>query len=259
MSSERRKVIHQIVKNYKDMVSFSIGEGENRQIVLKYNPYVDERIDISSLLSEGKLAYEKGDYDLCIKNYLEILKIETPKIFVYTKLGLAYMKKGDKDKAIEYLTVVTELNKQEKGNFDFTGLIDKLRGIIPEEDKKTMFKMEIKEFDNDIEDYYGIESFDEMSSYIQESGLDVESACQNLNMTAEQIDIIRLIYAREFYSQGNYEKGDQFVNSVEKSKNKTKYTLKILEEIRKNKKFYINRTNKNQKQLALTLQPRKIK
>ena len=89
--------------------------------------------------------------------------------------------------------------------------------------------------------------------------MDVETACQELGMTDEQIDTIRLIFAREFYTQGNYEKGDQFLKNVEKSKNKTKFTSKLFDEVRRNKRFYINRPSEKPQQLVLTLQPKKTK
>lgn len=259
MDNERRKKIHEIVREYPDMVSFSIGERDNRQIVLRYKPSIDEHVDLKNLINMGNLAYKEGNYDTCIEDYLQLLQFGEPKTFVYAKLGLAYMKKLEKDTAIDYLTIATQLSKQEDGQFDFTELIDNLKGLVDKNNRKPNFKMKVEDFSNDIQNHYGIENLDEITSYILESGLDVETACQELGMAYEQIDTIRLIYARDFYSQGNYEKGDQFLKSVEKSKNKTKFTLKLFEEVRRNKRFYINRANENSQQLVLTLQPKKTK
>lgn len=259
MNDESRKRVHEMVKEYPDIVSFSIGEGENKQIVLRYKPFIEEYVDVKNLIKKGNLAYKEGNYDDCIKNYLQLLQFREPKAFVYAKLGLAYLKKGNKKTAIDYFRVATQLSKKEKGEFDFTELVADLSGLIDRKDKKPRFRMSTEDFENDIENHYGIENLDEITSYILECGLDVESACKELGMTDEQIDIVRLIYAREFYSQGNYEKGEQFLNSVEKSKNKTKFTLKLFEEIRRNKRFYINRTNENPQKLVLTLKPRKTK
>lgn len=259
MNNERRKRIHDMVKEYPDMVSFSIGEGDNRQIVLRYKPFIDEYVDVKKLINMGNLAYKEGNYDSCIEDYLQLLQFGEPRAFVYAKLGLAYMKKWEKDTAIDYFTIATQLSKQEDGQFDFTELIASLNGLIDEEDKKPRFRMRTEDFGNDVQNHYGIENLDEITSYILESGLDVETACQELGLTNEQIDTIRLIYARYFYSQGNYEKGDQFLKSVEKSKNKTKFTSKLFEEVRRNKRFYINRANENSQQLVLTLQPKKTK
>lgn len=166
------------------------------------------------------------------------------------------MKKRQKDIAIDYFTVATELSKKEEKSYDFTDLIAKLKGTIDKKNKKPRFTMKVEDFNNN-DNYYGIENFDEITSYILESKLDVETACQKLNISNEEIDIIRLIYARKFYSQGSYDKGDQFLKSVEQSKNKSEFTIKLIEEIRKNKKFYINRSNENEKILALTLKPKK--
>lgn len=110
---------------------------------------------------------------------------------------------------------------------------------------------------NDINDCYGIDNFDEINDFIIESGLDVESACQQLNLTPEQIDIINLIYAREFYMQGDFKRGDIFLKSVEQSKFKTKITIKILEEIKRKRKFYQNRQVEEPRKLVLSLKPKK--
>ncbi len=256
MKNERIKKINEIVKEYPDMVSFTIGEGENKQIVLRYKPF-RKYIDIKKMMKHGTQAYKEGNYDECIEDYLQILQIGKPKAFVYANLGLSYMKKGNKKLAIDYLTIATHVSKEEEEKFDFTELIAELNGLITKKDKKVYFKMKIEEFENDIENYYGIENFEEITTYISESGLDVESALKQLGINEEQIDTIKLIYAREYYSQGNYEKGNQFLKSFEMSKNKTKFTTKLFDEIRKNKKFYINRANDNSKLLSLTLQPKR--
>lgn len=259
MNNERRRRIHDMVREYPDMVSFSIGEGDNRRIVLRYKPFINEYVDVKYLINTGNLAYKEGNYDSCIEDYLQLLQLGEPKAFVYAKLGLAYMKKWEKDTAIDYFTIATQLSKQEDGRFDFTELIASLNGLIDKEDKKPRFRMRTEDFGNDVQNHYGIENLDEITAYILESGLDVETACQGLGMTVEQIDTIRLIYARKFYSQGHYEKGDQFLKSVEKSKNKTKFTSKLFEEVRHNKRFYINRATEDSQQLVLTLQPKKTK
>lgn len=259
MDRERRKHIHQIVHKYHDTVSFSVGEGNNRRIVLRYRPYIDGHVDIKNLIIRGSSYYKEQNYDDCIANYLQLLQLRQPKVFVYAYLGLAYMRKGDKNTAIDYFIVATELSKKQHERFDFTELIASLQGLIADEDKKPRFRMKEKDFYNDIQNYYGIKNFDEIASYILESGLDVETACHELNICDEQIDIIILIYAREFYAHGKYEKGDQFLKSVEQNKNKTKFISNLCEEIRKNKLFYFNRVNENDKSVVLTLQPKKKK
>lgn len=255
MDKEKRKRIYEIIKEYPDMVSFSIGNGKNKQVVLRYKPYIDEYVDVKKLINVGNQAYNAGKYDDCIEIYQQLLKFGEPKAFVYAKLGLSYIKKGQKDMAIDYLTIATELSKEEDCEFDFTQIISSLKGITGPDEVKPLFRMKEEDFNNDMSNYYNIENIDGITKYILESGLDIDSACKQLELTDEQIDTLKLIYARECYSQGNYEKGDKFLKLVEKSKNKTKFIVDLFEEVRKNKKFYINRATGNPKQMVLKLLP----
>lgn len=73
-------------------------------------------------------------------------------------------------------------------------------------------------------------------------------------MTFEQINMIRLIYARKFYEVGDFAKGDMFLKAVRKSPDKTKEATQLLDEIPKNKKFYQNRQT-SKSDLVLSLVP----
>lgn len=255
MNNERRKRIHNIVKEYPDMVSFSIGENENRQIVLRYKPYCNEYIDVKSLISSGYLAYKNRKYDECIEKLTKLLQLNHPKAFVYARLGLSYMKIGNKELAIEYLTIATKLSKLENSEFEFTELIASLKGLIDKADKKPRFKMTVEEFDN--KENFGIENLESITSHILETGLDVQTVCTEFQMSEEQYLIILLLYAREYYYQGNYEKGEEFLKVVERNNNKTKKVISIFNEIRTNKKFYINRNNDKVQKLSLTFKAQK--
>lgn len=259
MDEVRINRIFDIVGEYPDMVAFVIGDGNKRQVVLRYKPINHEFVDTKSLLNFGNEAYKNGNYDDCIETFLQLLQFfNEPRAFNYAKLGLSYMKKFDISLAIDYLTIATALAKKENLDFDYSDLILKLKGEIEKDDIKPRFKMIQDDFDHgDVNKFYGIENFEEINSYIVDSGLDVESACQQMNLTPEQIDIIRLIYSREFYIQGNFDKGDLFLRSVEESKNKTNITKKLFYEIRKNKRFYQYRQVEKTRSLVLTLVPKK--
>ena len=171
---------------------------------------------------------------------------------------MAYLKKYQIELAIDYLTVANDLAKKENTGRDYGDLILSLKGEIDSKDKKAYFKMAEDEFRyKDIGDYYGIDNFIEINNYIIESNLDVESACEKFGLDKEKIDIIKLIYAREYYRQADYKNGDKFLKSVERSKNKTSETKKIFEEVRKNRLFYHNRQSSNSLKLKLSLVPNK--
>lgn len=259
MSNDRINEILEILKDYRDVIAFVIECGEQKQIVLKYKVETEEHINAKNIISLGNQAYSEKKYDECIEQYLKILQLfDEPLSFVYGKLGLAYMLKKERSLALEYITVANALAIKENLGYDYSELIVSLKcRRYSERVKKPHFKMTEQDFDyNDINNYYGLD-FSEINSYIVESGLDVESACEQLGLTTEETYIVELIYAREFYRQGDFYKGDLFFKYVEMSKNKTKETRKILEEIRKNKLFYQNRQGDNPTELALSLVPKK--
>lgn len=260
MDNDRIDGLFEIMENYPNMVAFVIGEDNKQQLVLRYKPTINEYVDVKNLINLGNQAFKEGNYDECIENYLQLLQLfENPKSIIYSKLGFAYLKKRQIPIAIDYLTIATDLAKKENIDyFDFSDLIAKLKKDIPKEDMKPYFKMTQKDFDySDVNDYYGVDNFVEINSFIIESGLDVETACEKLGLSLEKIDIIKLIYAREFYTQGNYDRGDMFLKSFEKSKNKTNNTKKIFEDVRKNKRFYQNRKSGSNIELVFTLSPKK--
>lgn len=254
MNDDRIKGIHEIVKNIPDVISFTISSNNFKQVVLRYRqqlPY--EYRDLKKLLKDGKEAYKAKDYNLCISLYREILGVGNPNSFVYAKLGLAYMKKFDTATAIDYLTIATELSKQEdyKYKVDFTDLIASLKGVISEEDRKPQFKMTISDFKNDVEEYYGINNIDKIAEQVS-LGYSVNEACQIVGVDSDQVGIVTLIFARECYLKGNYLLGDKYIKQVEKMKNKSTFIISLLDEIRRNKKFYKNRVSENHKALVLT-------
>ena len=259
MNDSRIDRIFAMVENYPDMVAFVIGEENKQQVVLRYKPTINECVDAKNFITLGNQAYKERNYNECIADYLQVLQFfDNPKAFVYAKLGLAYMKNMQIPLAIDYLTIANDLAKKENVDLDFIDLIAQLKGDISKEDRKPRFRMTQEDFDyNDVSDNYGIDNFSEIDSFIIESGLDVETACEQLGLSLEEVDIIKLIYAREFYTQGSYDKGDTFLKSVERSKNKTEHTKKIFEEVRKNKRFYQNRKSDSDTELVLTLSPKK--
>lgn len=256
MNAERRRNIYSIVKTYGDMVAYSIGEGETKPVVLRYRPQLEERYDPKKLIIDGNNAYNEQNYDECIDCYLKILSFGKPRTSAFAKLGLAYMKKFKLDKAIEYLTVATYMAKENNENYDFTELIDRLKGNT-DEDAKPRFIMKESDFKNDLDNHYGITNFDEINTLITDGYLDVDSACENLNIEEEQKTRLKLLYAKLYYSYGEYEIGDSFINDVEKTNDKSNFVKKELETIKKNKRFYINREKTIESKLSLSLKPKK--
>lgn len=255
MNEERRRVIYNIVNKYPDMTSFSIGAEPNKQLVLRYRKISNECVDIKKLIEDSKLYYRNGNYKKCIETNLQILQTNSPSAIAYSRIGMSYLKLGNIEDAITYLTVATYVSVAQGGNLDYTDFVNVLKNKISKADKKPYFKMSMNDFKDDLQENYGIKNLDQITAYIFENDLDIETVCSEFGVPIEQIDVIKLIFAKKYYSQGNYEMGDTFVKSVERSKDKTPFVLKLFNEVRTNKRFYINRVVGNTKPLKLTLKP----
>ena len=258
MSKERTNFILNEADKYLDMSVFTIVDGGKTRIVLKYNELDYEDFDVTSLITEAIADYKSGRYKDNLDKQIKILETNVDqRSSNYAMIGLSYMKLYDIDKAIEYLTVANYLAKQEKSTREYGDLILRLKGEIDKKDIKPFVRMQQKDFRNDNVKFYGIKNFEELNTYICESGLDVESACRSLNMSEEDIDVVKLIYAREYYTLGNKEKGELFLKSYEKSKAKTNKTKSIYKYLQQNKKFYKNRFDGEPRQISLKLVPKK--
>lgn len=254
MPKERRKHIHNIVKKYKDMKSFSIGEESERQIVLIYSPYIEEYIDIKQEMQKARTETESRNYKDAIEIYLKLLqKYKNPTSYIFASIGLNYLNNSQKNKAIDYLIIATKINIP-KNKYNFTELIAKLKGEILEEENKPFFKMSLDDFEDNIENQ--AMNFDEIINYIEENNTDLRNACIHLNMSEEQIDLTTLIFAKKYYLQGAKEKAEEFLKVFEKSENKTLTTINFYNDIIKNRKIYMNRDyDFEEPRLSLIIKP----
>lgn len=265
MDSDKIKKILAEAEYYPDIYAFVIKWDGQEQVVLQYKSINFEYINVKEALEEARKAYASGDYSRHISIELELLeKLKKTNSGFYATIGSAYLKMGKKyrEEAIKYLKVATYLAKLENVlNRDFTELIYSLNGKLSSEScVKYKQAKEIRDivFDyEDVNDFYGIYNFKEINDYINETGVNVEAACEEFGLTKEQTLLVQLIYAREFYFQGNIVKGDLFLKAVEKSKEKTPLVKKIFEEIAQNKKFYQGRERDYTIDLKLTLVPKK--
>lgn len=243
-----------IVEKYNYLDYFLINVDCHIRMVLRYNPYVIKTVAFDDLISLGDKTYQEKNYRECINIYKHILKTtKFPNLKTFSRLGLAYLQTYQYDLAIEYLTIANALSQMIHADLDYSSLILKLKVEEKVEDYKPHIKDQSFNFD---EEYYGLENFEEINNYILTNQLDVESACQNLHLSLEDIDLIKLIYAKMFYQQGSIKQGDLFLKSFERSSNKTSKTKNIYQEIKNNLKLYKNKKGAIT-QLSLLLKPNK--
>lgn len=60
-------------------------------------------------------------------------------------------------------------------------------------------------------------------------------------LSINDLNIIKLSLAKEYYKRALYTNGDKYVKEVERQKDKSKEVKKFIDEVKKNKLFYKNR------------------
>ena len=75
--------------------------------------------------------------------------------------------------------------------------------------------MSEKEFMDDLNDYYGVDKFNEMYACVTELGMSVEEACERMNFTGEEYQLSLVLIARINYSNGIYETGDNYLKKLD--------------------------------------------
>lgn len=84
---------------------------------------------------------------------------------------------------------------------------------------------------------------EELAYYIKESNIPVNEAIKTMGILPEQATIIKLIYARDYFLEGNYEKGNKFLEELETIKitsDKIQSMLREIKEIIISKNIKIN-------------------
>ena len=96
-----------------------------------------------------------------------------------------------------------------------------------------------------------VKELEEKAYYLQSQNISFEEASKIMNLTTEDILIVKLIYARDYYAEEMYLLGDYLLKEVEKHPDKTYKVTVFLNEVRTNKKFYKNRKEKYTRQRNL--------
>lgn len=66
----------------------------------------------------------------------------------------------------------------------------------------------------------------------------LQDACTSLGYSDDEINIIRIIFAKKYYKQGDASKGDEFLKAAIQSEKKSVFVLKLIKEIQANKTLY---------------------
>lgn len=247
-----------IKEHFPNMHVRALGAGVNKILLLRYiNP---EEIDRKGLKKLQKEMFRQKKYKKCLDLSFKILHAsDSDHPSLYATIGQIYMRQAVidavyKKKAITYLTVATEMAKEGIGKYDFSDTINSLKNdrkyLIVEE---TKFVAGANGAKSDVDDSWGVNNIYDIANIMADVGVSVEKACSILGVSNEKVNVVKLLFAKACYAEGDYEKGDCYYREVEKSHNKTKHVNKFMEEINTNKRFYHHRNTKKNKSLVLML------
>lgn len=135
----------------------------------------------------------------------------------YAKIGFIYYKLGVPKKSLDYFKVAKALSKGQKISEDYEVFATTL------EEQLTYDEQMLNSNDN-----FGLGNITYITDFIAESESDVESACSLLRLNEDEIRILMLVYAKEFYSSGNLEKGDELLKTVSQKENNSLEIKKLI-------------------------------
>lgn len=252
MPEERRHKIYRFAKGIPCLNAFPIDKGlEKKRIVLK--SYEENPVNIKKLMESGDCAYRERNFYQSIQCYLEVLThLRKPTPYLYGKLGLSYMKIGQIKKAIDYLRVADSMYRAKGKNTCFSDLIEELKSKKRNNgDRKYSVPFEETEFQNDMNEYYGLDAIEEMAAFVS-SGKSIEEVAIKFSLNEEQLTLLMLLFAKNCYANSDFRLGDKYLKQAEKRKNKTEQAQKLLSEIREKKKFYQYQKSEGTKLFQLT-------
>lgn len=218
---------------------------DSKRIILRYAPFKNENGNYNEIYRLAQKEYQDKEYKDSIQHFKQLLSFKKINANIYLYLGLAYLKTGSKMAAINYLTIAIKLDKRFE---NFINLLKQLKNNVKTNDdydgsdKKTV-KLTEDDFNESIIYPKNIEEVTKLLN----NGLSFDEACQNLD--EDNKNLIALRFAIDCYQQGDIEKGDYYLKTVIKSKQKSDYVRKKILEIQKNKFFYQNRTDEDHKPL----------
>lgn len=219
--------------------SYIINYAGEEYLMVKLSNY--KRKNYAKIIEEGKLASTKGDYEKALTAFKEVLNNHYVTGNNLASIGYVYTKIGRSFDAIPYFKAATFFNKGRGKNKDYTWLVDSImlegKAPVKDDDKKPFVKMSVDDFTNQDE-YYGINGFEEILNYMLTNKVSLQEACISLGYTDDEINIIRIIFAKKYYKQGDTSKGDEFLKAAIQSEKKSVFVLGLIKEVQANKKLY---------------------
>lgn len=249
MPKKKRDLVQGFVSKFEHIASFSIGVEPERRVVLRHHPHITEYVDRIETSHEAKDLYRKGKYEEAAKLYELLLKLGRPKEIIYGMYGLTLLRLNKRNEALDYLKIATIMSKDNGGVLDYSGIIESIEYPQDRETRKPKVEVKENEFKDENKSALSEELLNDLIGLTQEGEISLVDACVKLGLSEEDINYVKLLYARDCYYLNYVKEGDLYFKQVEKSKAKDKRVKDLYKEILRDKKYYHNRLDSEKNQL----------
>jgi len=116
-------------------------------------------------------------------------------------------------------------------------LLLKINELINEIEDGKVFE---EENENDIDDVgiFDVKNAEEIAYYIRSKNISIDEYVKSVGLLKKYVLLVKLVYARDYYIEGDYTNGDMLVRDVEKHFNMDDSVLEFLNEIKVNRNNY---------------------
>ena len=241
MTLEEREEIIKQIRTLANVKFFTIGDKEPRRIVLHYIPEEFRYIDAKAIMQNLKRKYNRRKYREVVEDCKKLLTLKFVSAYTCFRMGMAYGHLGEYQRAIDYLIIAQEESKKDKKMktpYDFTKVIKQFDELADKKNEavKPYVDVKLDEFNLSAVDT----DFEAIKGAVLVNGHDARSICYYLGYNDNQMARVLLLLARECFMNGSVDKGESYIKLFEKMPGKSKENIELAEEVKRNKKLYIN-------------------
>ena len=252
-SEDEMDIIFNVIDSVPNVVGFAINTIDGVQTVARYNVEIDKPIDFKDELQTAIRESREGNYVESINRFKYILSRGKPSPYVFGSYGITLRNAGKIDKAIEALTIATYYAKLLNRDLDYSSVILDLthyRYKDSEYEKKP--SVDLSDFNPDDSSFgRQLPFLSDLIELVKNGEFDFDESLEKLGLSEIDKNYARLVYARDCYFVGSMDIGNRYLEMVERSSDKNSDIIKLLDEVRKNKRFYQNRLDEERTCLVL--------
>ena len=248
MTKDRMNELNEIIKEkYNDVATYFIVEGEEKRLVLKYSPNIDQR-DFSTDWFKFISNIMQGDYETAIKQGLLVShcnKYAKKNESIFAWLGGTYKELGECHLARQYYTLARSLSKQERFKSEYEYMISRLIEMDSQAQVLETTDLILSRKDLNTEYCFGLEDAPTIIRTILgkiNSGMNFDEACADL--PDETKDIITLLIARRAFIAGNDDFATYLLKTID-NKNTTDRVMSIYYHILSEIPYYTSQKYNN--------------